>query len=379
MVTTVVAAVALTLAVLPAVLYLVNVCLYRPAPRPTGPHPPISVLIPARNEEQSIGAALDAVLGTSGIEFEVVVLDDHSQDRTAEVVAGYAARDGRVRLVASEPLPDGWCGKQYACHQLARHARHPLLAFVDADVRVAPDALARLAAFLRSSKADLVSGIPRQETGTLLERLVLPFIHFLLLGYLPLAGMRWSRHPAFGAGCGQLFLTQRESYDSVGGHAAVRGSLHDGITLPRAYRRAGRWTDLCDATDLAVCRMYRGGRELWFGLAKNAREGLAHPRAIVPWTFLLFGGQVLPVVLLSGAAWLWPAPLALTGLAVAFSYLVRLDAARRFRQSWLSAALHPAGVIILLAIQWYAVALAWAGRPVGWKGRAHPSALAQNP
>src|SRR5262249_58521809 len=99
--------------------------------------------------------------------------------------------------------------------------------------------------------------------------------------------------PALGAGCGCVCVARRAAYEAVGGHAAVRASLHDGITLPRAFRRAGRRTDLCDATDLAVCRMYRSGRELWFGLAKNAREGLAHPRAIVPWTLLLLGGQVL--------------------------------------------------------------------------------------
>src|SRR5207244_4018469 len=131
------------------------------------------------------------------------------------------------------------------------------------------------------SGADLGSGFPRQETGTLLEKLVLPLIHFLLLGYLPLIGMRWCRHPAFGAGCGQLFVTRRDAYEAVGGHVAVRASLHDGLTLPRAYRRRGLKTDLCDATELADCRMYRSGRELWYGLAKNAREGLAHPKAIV--------------------------------------------------------------------------------------------------
>src|SRR5262249_60422560 len=90
--------------------------------------------------------------------------------------------------------------------------------------------------------------------------------------------------PALGAGCGCVCVARRAAYDPVGGHAAVRDSLHDGITLPRAFRRAGRRTDLCDATDLAVCRMYRNGRELWAGLAKNAREGLAHPSAIVPRT-----------------------------------------------------------------------------------------------
>jgi hypothetical protein len=303
----------------------------------------------------------------------VVVLDDQSDDRTAEIVADHAARDGRIRLIPAPLLPDGWCGKQHACHVLAQHARHPILVFVDADVRLAPDALARLVTFLLRSGADLISGIPRQETGTLTEKLVIPLIHFLLLGYLPLVGMRLSRHPAFGAGCGQLFATRRDAYESVGGHAAIRSSLHDGIKLPRAYRRAGQMTGLCDATDLAVCRMYRCGRELWYGLAKNAREGLAHPKAIVPWTLILLGGQVLPYGLLAGTAWLEPLPVALAGLAAGSAYAMRLDMTWRFRQSWVGALLHPACVLVLLAIQWYATVRALAGRPVGWKGRCHPT------
>jgi glycosyltransferase involved in cell wall biosynthesis len=365
------------LAVVPTLLYWLNVFLYRPAPPPSAAPPPMSVLVPARNEEASIAAALAAVLASRGVEFEVVVLDDHSEDRTPAVVADIATRDSRVRLVTSDPLPDGWCGKQFACHQLASHARHQIFVFIDADVRLAPDALARLAAFLDASRADLVSGLPRQEAGTFLEKLVLPLIHFVLLSYLPLLVMRFSRRPAFGAGCGQLFVTRRTAYDAAGGHAAIRGSLHDGIKLPRAYRRAGLKTDLCDATDLAECRMYRSGRDLWRGLAKNAREGMAHPKAIVSWTVILFGGQVLPVVLLTCAAWIDRVPLNLAGLAAAAAYGVRFDLAWRFRQSWLGALLHPIGVTVLLAIQWYAAARAWAGRPVGWKGRGHPAVTAR--
>jgi glycosyltransferase involved in cell wall biosynthesis len=349
------------LALFPVVLYAINVHLYRPAPSPVNTLPSASILIPARNEECGIARAIEAALANTGVELEVVVLDDHSDDRTAAVVEVLAARDARVRLVPSEPLPDGWCGKQFACHQLAHHARYPLIVFVDADVRLAADAVSRLAAFLELSRADLISGFPRQETGTLFERLVLPLMHFLLLGYLPFFFMRMFRHAAFAAGCGQLFVTRRGAYDAVGGHAVIRDSRHDGLTLPRAYRRAGRMTDLCDATDLATCRMYENGRDLWFGLVKNAREGLAHPRAIALWTILLLGGQVLPFVLVAWTPWIAALPLMLG--------LVRFDGARRFRQSWFGAFLHPFGVLILLAIQWYATACAWTGRPVGWKGR----------
>ncbi|MBX9580236.1 MAG: glycosyltransferase [Gemmataceae bacterium] len=360
----------------PALLCLWNRSYFRPPPRPAADAPAhrVSVLIPARNEEGSIGACVESVLASEGVELEVIVLDDHSTDRTAEVVREMAAKDRRVRVEPAPPLPDGWCGKQHACSALAKLARLPLLTFLDADVRLTPDALARMAAFRERTGAGLVSGFPRQETGTLLEKLVIPLINWLLMGYLPMVGVRRTNWPGFGVGCGQWFLTTREAYDAAGGHSTVRSSLHDGLTLPRAYRRAGFHTDICDATDLAVCRMYRSAAGVWNGLAKNAREGMAATGQIGFWTVVLLLGQVLPAPLLVAALAAGDMTAAAgAGSATVLSYLPRLFATRRFRASWLGAVLHPIGVLLLLAIQWYAVGRAAIGRPVGWKGRPHPA------
>jgi hypothetical protein len=337
------------------------------------------VLIPARNEEAAIGAAVEAALASGGMGLEVLVLDDGSSDRTAEIVAGLAARDPRVRLETAPPLAPGWCGKQHACATLARLARHPVLVFVDADVRLAPDGLARATAFLKTSGAGLVSGVPRQETGTFLERLLIPLIHFILLGFLPIARMRRSPHPAYGAGCGQLFLARRDDYERAGGHAAIRASLHDGIGLPRAFRRAGIATDLFDATEVAVCRMYHNAGEVWRGLGKNATEGLASPGKIVPVTVLLLTGQVLPPLLLALALLGLTAPLAgwIALAATLASLSPRLTAAARFRQPLDGALLHPLAIGIFLAIQWAALGRRLLGRPEAWKGRTYSSPKAR--
>lgn len=383
----VLAATALACAALPALLYLWNSFLFRAPPavpsssrgesdsrsEPDEWLPWISVLIPARNEERAIAACVRSVLASRDVELEVIVLDDHSEDRTAEVVHEIATKDRRVRLETAPPLPENWCGKQHACFVLSTLARFPVLTFLDADVRLAPGALARMAAFHRESKAGLVSGFPRQETGTLLEHLVIPLINWVLLGFLPLIGMRRTRMVGFGAGCGQWFMTTREAYEAVGGHAAVKGSLHDGITLPRAYRRAGFHTDVCDATELAACRMYRSARGVWLGLAKNAREGMAATGQILFWTVVLLAGQVLPFVLLGMG--LAGDALEMAATAAVLAYLPRLAAAWRFRQSWLGAVLHPLGILALLGIQWYAVSRSVIGKPVGWKGRP-PAGLA---
>jgi hypothetical protein len=359
------ACVSLAFAALPAILYFRNVALFRPPPAATRSYA-ISVLIPARNEERSIAACVESVLANRGAEIECIVLDDGSTDRTADIVRTVQSRDPRLRVEPAPPLPAGWSGKQHACHELAKLARHPLLAFLDADVRLAPDALARMAAFREQSGAALVSGFPRQETGTILEKLVIPLIHFLLLGFLPFSQMRKKPLPGLGAGCGQWFLTPREDYDHVGGHAhpRVRNSFHDGLQLPRAYRDRGRMTDLCDVTELATCRMYQSAGQVWNGLAKNAREGLAAPKLILFSTTMLLAGQVMPFVLLAITPWAVPAAL----LALA----PRLHGAVRFRQSWLGALLHPIGILALLGIQWYATVRALIGRPVGWKGRGKP-------
>ena len=125
-------------AAIPAVLFARNLPLYRRAPVPPASSdlPRISLLIPARNEEHNIAAAIDAGLASGGVNLEIVVLDDHSTDRTAAIVREVAARDPRVRLEGAPELPAGWCGKQHACHILAEHARRPLLVFVDADTRL---------------------------------------------------------------------------------------------------------------------------------------------------------------------------------------------------------------------------------------------------
>jgi cellulose synthase/poly-beta-1,6-N-acetylglucosamine synthase-like glycosyltransferase len=160
--------IALGLALLPALVTAVNLVAFRapPPPKAEAP-PPISLVIPARDEEANIGGALRAALASCGVELEVIVLDDGSTDRTADIVAAYMRDDARLRLVASPPLPRGWCGKQHACHVLASHARHPLLVFVDADVRLAPDALMRIAGLLEHQALDLASGFPEQQTRTL--------------------------------------------------------------------------------------------------------------------------------------------------------------------------------------------------------------------
>ena len=383
------ALIAVLLAAIPCGLFLLNLLFYRKISSSASFSYPsrdvedeneirLSVLIPARNEEANLHALLESVLVNRGEDFEVVVLDDHSTDRTGEIVREFSAKDARVRLEFAPNLPAGWCGKQHACHILAQQAMNPVLVFMDADVRLASDALARLAGYLQTSDIALASGVPRQELGTFSERLLIPLIHFVLLGYLPMFMMRWTKRAEFSAGCGQLCIARAAAYRTTGGHAQIRATLHDGVKLPRLFRRAGFRTDVFDATDLASCRMYQTNGDTWRGLGKNATEGLAAPGVILPMSALLLGGQVLPFGLACCMSWLPDRALALTLIAVALAYLPRLLAVWKFCQPVGAALLHPLGVAALVIIQWLALIRLSAGKPAVWKGRSHyPSGVAE--
>jgi len=159
---------------------------------------------------------------------------------------------------------------------------------------------------------------------------------------------------------------------TFGGHSSIRDSRHDGIQLPRAFRRAGYQTDIFDATDIARCRMYTSTKEVSNGLLKNATEGIANVKLIVPFTVLLIGGSVLPGLSLlwgwiAGASWI-----SLTILLVAFaiSFVPRFLACQRFQQSYLGAALHPIGVVWFVVLQWVAILRKQLGMKTQWRGRS---------
>jgi len=372
----------LAFAGVPFVMFVVNVLLFRRPGRDWNKRvlPPVSVLIPARNEEASIGAAIEAVLASRGVELELIVLDDGSTDATAEIVLGYAEKDERVRLEAAPELPEGWNGKQHACWTLAALAKHDVFCFVDADVRVGSEAVYRMVSELNwvggsggsGQELSLVSGFPAQETGTFLEQLLLPLIHFMLLCYLPLPGELWTGSSAFAAGCGQFMMVRREAYFATGGHSAIPLTMHDGLLLPKLFRRKGFRTAVFDLSKDAVCRMYQGAGAVWNGLTKNATEGMATFFRLPVFTVLLMVGEVLPLPLAAVAfAYFYIPPARFFVGAAVLGYAIRCISVRRYRQNWLGAALHPLGVLVLLGLQWYALLRKLFGGRASWKGRAY--------
>ena len=360
---------ALALSAPPFALTIINLAALK-TPAPATFDCPVSVLIPARDEAANIGDCVASVLASRHVALDVIVLDDGSTDRTTAIVRAMMQRDARLRCESAPPLPRGWNGKQHACHVLSTLASAPNLVFIDADVRLEPDGLARLMRSLQET--DLVSGVPRQIMGSIVERLFVPMINMLILGYLPVPLMRVRDDVSLGAGCGQMMAVRAEAYERAGGHAAIRTSLHDGLKLPRLFRTVGLRTNLVDGTRLAHCRMYDTSDSLLAGLLKNATEGMAQPVALPIWTVLLIGGHVLPWLLLvttalSGA---WTA-CAIAAVACLLPLAARLMQAHRCQEPLGATALHPLGVASLVAVQWLALARQLRRRPKTWRGRTY--------
>lgn len=341
------------------------------APASSSAAPMVAVCIPARNEEANLAAVVGSALASTGVTLEVLVYDDESTDATPAILQSLAAQDPRVVAVPHQRMPAGWNGKQWGCQQMGHAARAEWLLFTDADVRLAPDCLERSLAAAHQLRADLLSTVPRQVTGTFLERLVVPLIHWMLFSWLPMPRMRATRDPATSAGCGQFLLVRRAAWQAAGGHAAFPSSMHDGIKLPRAVRRAGFHTDLFDGTSLVQCRMYHSASQVWRGFTKNAYEGLGSPVVLLVFTLLEVAGTLLPWVWLPAAFLLPEVPepaLWCAALAACMQVVQRTMLATRFQQGALCVLLHPVSIALLVAIQWRSAWLHATGQRA-WKGR----------
>jgi chlorobactene glucosyltransferase len=337
--------------------------------------PSVSVLVPARNEERSIGACLASLVRQEYGDYEIIVLDDGSDDETAAIARSYAESFGMVRIESGQALPPGWFGKAFACDQLASLARGDLLIFTDADTVHAP-AMIRSVVGAVVAGADVVTAFPEQEIGGWSEALVVPFIFFTIWAMLPV-GRVWSDpSPRVIAANGQLLAFTRAAYTQIGGHRAVRRSVLDDMDLARRAKRHGLRVRLTDGTGAVRTRMYRTAAEVWRGFSKNAYALTgASPGIAFGFAMLLILLYLLPSVLLAlslvvgNSLWTWRIlPLILIALMVVQNCIV----ARRMRRPFWQPVVHPLCIVCFLVIlansvRWHV----WGG--MIWKGRVYPT------
>ena len=334
--------------------------------------PRLSVVIPARNEEHNLGPCLDALAASDHAPFEVVVVDDRSEDRTREVAEARAAAMGNVRVVAGEGPPPGWMGKVAAVWRGQAEASGEWLLFLDADVRVAPTALRQCLHYVVAEGVDGVTVFGWLDNRSFWEWTVQPVV-----GSLVLAGNRPDRvndprRPDAMAN-GQFILVSREAYDAVGGHEALAGEVLDDVGLARLMKGGRRSLHLAFGRELFSCRMYRSLSEIWEGWSKNLFAGLHHSVALTVGLWLLvFWVALLPFCVLAvQAARGLPAgavtTLAATAVALIYvTYVWGLRAVRLpARHFWT----YPVGVAVLLALLANSALRITAGLGVTWKGR----------
>ncbi|MBZ0295233.1 MAG: glycosyltransferase family 2 protein [Anaerolineae bacterium] len=284
--------------------------LNRTQPASQASQPFVSILIPARNEATVIERTVRDLLAQTYPHFEVLLLDDQSTDGTAALALAAGAGDARLRVLSGSVLPEGWLGKNWACHQLSQAASGELLVFTDADVMWSPDALAKLVAHMQATRANLLTIWPTQQTETWTERLVVPLMALAIFAYLPLPLVHHRRWPVFAAANGQCLVFRHHAYMQVGGHAAVRDHIVEDVAFARRIKAQGLRLRMADGAGEIACRMYHNWDEVRAGFAKNILAGhgnslpflafstLFHWLVFVaPWGWLVLGGGLWALLL----------------------------------------------------------------------------------
>ena len=356
-----------------AMISLSNLLAFRrlPSPRPSGRQRRVSALVPARNEERNIARCVGSLLAQDATLLEVIVLDDASEDATWHETERFV-QDPRFRRLRGAPLPGGWLGKTWACHQLSEEARGEILLFLDADVVLRPRAAAAIAEALGERGHAALSVLPRERTGGLGEGLVLPILPWSLHTFIPFAllhALPFRRGSL--TSVGQVMAFRREAYQAIGGHAAVRGEVAEDREIARKVAQEHLTFDLVDGSSWAESRPYVGWGEVGDGFSKSLFATFG--RRLLPylfvWTWLAWVATEPPVVLaLALARHVTPGLALPAGIAIGIELLLWAIVCARFRTPAWQTLAYPATAVALLGIA--ARSALWDALGHGhWKGR----------
>lgn len=337
--------------------------------------PRCSVLVPARNEENNIGRCAGGLLAQDYPDFQVIVLDDNSTDRTWQILQELAAKDPRLILIKGKPLPDDWLGKHWACHQLAQKADGELLVFVDADTYHEPGMLRGATAAMATENTCLISALPRQIVVSWSELLSIPAFYLGMLCGVPLELTRLQRNPLLFAILGQFLIFRRDAYDAAGGYAAVKHNVVDDIAIGRRVHAMGLKYKLLDGDGMVSCRMYRNFDQVWKGLTKStfATFNFDPYFLILMYTLVLIFFVSPPVVLGIGLA--DPqVPMEITamaGIAVILNLILWTNSNVRFHFPLYVVLIYPFSAIFMTVVAFASMILTMQGKAF-WKGRRMP-------
>ncbi|HZY47319.1 MAG TPA: glycosyltransferase [Candidatus Bathyarchaeia archaeon] len=335
----------------------------------------VSIILPVRNQASTVSECVNSLVNLQYPRKEIIVVDGNSIDGTREILGRFG---DEIKIIEEQPLPQGWVGKNWACHLGYERATGDLLLFSDGDSIHSPDSLTKTVSFLEDTNADLVTLAPAAVLQTFWEKLLQPPIFWLIMMFV---GGKWvndDNKPRWALGNGQYMLFRREAYDKVGGHFAVRDKITEDYSLGRLIKAHGLKLRMVTASDSLGVRMYSSLPEIWRGWRKNFYSVSGnHPLFRASYRLvLLFTFLVLPFVVLGYGIFLAPvAPLniyLLTGAFMAFFLwlgLIILD--RSIRVNPVYALLLPIAITLYIGIGLDSTIRGALGMGFDWKGRVY--------
>ncbi len=261
----------------------------------------LAVLIPARNEEGNIGNILSDLVGQTYTKFSVFVLDDHSDDATAEVASKYKPQLLQLEVIEGKGLPSGWLGKPWACQQLAEAAADfDQLLFIDADVRLEKNAVESALELYRESNADLLSCFPTQLTETVGEAFFVTMVNWVLLSMLPLRSVERYKMQSLSAANGQFMLFNSVAYKQIGQHNAVKNRNTEDLELSILIQKYKKKLVVCLGANSIYCRMYKSAEQALNGISRSYYIGFgAKGPGFLMSHMLIVYAYVMPLLFLS--------------------------------------------------------------------------------
>ncbi|MBU1111521.1 MAG: glycosyltransferase family 2 protein [archaeon] len=324
--------------------------------------PFISILIPARNEEDGISKCLASIIHQNYPNYEVIVCDDNSDDKTADIIKKYMRRSDKLKMISGKPLPDDWTGKNWACQQLGLEAKGDQFLFLDADVTLRPETLTSALALMQKKDVQMLSCFPRQKLGGLGEWLVVPLIDWLTLSFIPFDLVYRLKTTHFSVAIGQFILIKKETYLEMGRHKAIRKIVVEDMEMAKKVKELGHKILPCKSTGLVECRMYSGLRESVNGMARSTYNGASiRPVIYVLYLLGLFTLFVVPFIL------------AFFNIIYIFVYVPlifqrALSSVLSRQNVIVNLILFPAHIIFFIIVAFYSLHITL-GKKIVWKGR----------
>ncbi|QHE51975.1 glycosyltransferase family 2 protein [Pontibacillus sp. HMF3514] len=329
----------------------------------------VSILIPLRDEEQNVKGLIASLKKVDHDHIEFMLLDDSSTDQTYSLLIDKTTNDSRFQILQGDPLPKGWSGKVFACHQLSQKANGEYLFFIDADVRVAPNIVSETLHTMKKEKAHMLSGFPYYPASGIWPQLLITLQHFVVHAHLPIPIANHSYNPSFTAASGGFIAIERTTYEMIGGHQALKRSILEDIQLARLVKKHRKRMILVNITSSVTCYMYHTLRDAFDGFTKNIFEGIGRSKIMAIFLSLFyFSVYVTPLFfLISGVLfmdWLYIVPYLLVTLQ---KFIVDLQT----RTNGFFALGMPISAVLLILVLWRSMYKSVTGKTYKWKGRSY--------